>query len=932
MRKLLFLISFLLANAFLFAQSGTVTGTLLDAEGNPIPGVTIMVKGTKVATVTDLDGNYSIDCNVGETLVFSFIGMKTQQQQVTADMFTSTFEKPIKRPKPVVKKPVQIIQNKAYAEKLSREKLNQSGHFDMYSAPFRWQLSRNKNYNYFYGNRFLRIDESDSIFSFVSTPEPFRWEVEIGAYFSSKTVQSLPKLQTQYAQGRPYLGENTWFGAETNELFAFGPKIENLVFDGSDYAYNENGRLIPKNSSRSLSAKAYNPYDIFKPAFVFRNSVNLRFMRNNCFFLLNYNNRHENGFFEGTSLKNNNLKAVYEQKRNSYKFKLAAEINTLNNKLINTNALWTKTMREIMLTPPTFDNAQGFTTADSELRSSAPETRLNPYFLLNTSLNDVENRYLNVFFDNSYQFDGLTAFLSLKYEKNTSKENFAEPKLLTNTDNIYRHIETIDTENFLTKGGIKINWYRELNFESRAVLISEKLNFDRVTSSSVNFDNKLNRNTLNWTQNLTYRPDYIQGFFITASNTSYFDASKNKLFLPSLGISENFADLFYSSVLTYLKLYTNFTFAVVEQPLYFSDKSYETIPYTIDNLNTFVENRELFYNNKLELETRKSISVGLDAYFFNSKLLFETQYENTLSENSIFPVYTANDFKLQNVASILKHNFEASLKYRLGYNYNFFSWISELQFSKFVATVEELYGNETQIPIAGFQSVSKNLIENQEVGVIVGSAYKRNENDEMIIGTDGFPLVSEEKQIIANPNPDFTMTFENTITHKGLLSLYILLEWQKGGQIWNGTKNILNYYGLSELSAAERNITDYIFEGVTENGETNSTPVDFANPANGLEENRWFRYGETGVAEDGIEKADFLRISELSLYIKPIRNSRQVVRNLNIKLYVKNLLTLTNYTGASPDVFFNNYIQGQGLDIFNLPETRELGLGFSIKF
>jgi len=58
-----------------FAQEKTVTGKVSDASG-PLPGVTVVVKGTNTGTQTDFDGNYSISASVGSVLQFSFIGMK----------------------------------------------------------------------------------------------------------------------------------------------------------------------------------------------------------------------------------------------------------------------------------------------------------------------------------------------------------------------------------------------------------------------------------------------------------------------------------------------------------------------------------------------------------------------------------------------------------------------------------------------------------------------------------------------------------------------------------------------------------------------------------------------------------------------------------------------------------------------------------------
>jgi TonB-linked SusC/RagA family outer membrane protein len=64
-----------------FAQEKTVTGKVSDASG-PLPGVTVVVKGTNTGTQTDFDGNYSIKTTTGAVLQYSFIGMKNVEMTV----------------------------------------------------------------------------------------------------------------------------------------------------------------------------------------------------------------------------------------------------------------------------------------------------------------------------------------------------------------------------------------------------------------------------------------------------------------------------------------------------------------------------------------------------------------------------------------------------------------------------------------------------------------------------------------------------------------------------------------------------------------------------------------------------------------------------------------------------------------------------------
>jgi len=65
-----------------FWQSA-ITGTISDATG-PLPGVTIYVKGTSSSAVSDENGRYSIAAAIGDTLIFSFIGFKDNEQVVSS--------------------------------------------------------------------------------------------------------------------------------------------------------------------------------------------------------------------------------------------------------------------------------------------------------------------------------------------------------------------------------------------------------------------------------------------------------------------------------------------------------------------------------------------------------------------------------------------------------------------------------------------------------------------------------------------------------------------------------------------------------------------------------------------------------------------------------------------------------------------------------
>ena len=63
-----------------------ISGVVKDEFGDPMPGVSILVKGTTVGTVTDLDGRYTLDAAPGQVLQYSFIGYKTEELTVGSSL------------------------------------------------------------------------------------------------------------------------------------------------------------------------------------------------------------------------------------------------------------------------------------------------------------------------------------------------------------------------------------------------------------------------------------------------------------------------------------------------------------------------------------------------------------------------------------------------------------------------------------------------------------------------------------------------------------------------------------------------------------------------------------------------------------------------------------------------------------------------------
>src|SRR5215217_2195382 len=95
MKKLLqslFILLFVAGNAM--AQDRTITGTVTGKDdGQPLPGVTVVIKGTRNGTQTSADGKFALSVPSGSAeLVFSYLGYISQTQAISGNVVNVTLE------------------------------------------------------------------------------------------------------------------------------------------------------------------------------------------------------------------------------------------------------------------------------------------------------------------------------------------------------------------------------------------------------------------------------------------------------------------------------------------------------------------------------------------------------------------------------------------------------------------------------------------------------------------------------------------------------------------------------------------------------------------------------------------------------------------------------------------------------------------------
>ena len=141
----------------------------------------------------------------------------------------------------------------------------------------------------------------------------------------------------------------------------------------------------------------------------------------------------------------------------------------------------------------------------------------------------------------------------------------------------------------------------------------------------------------------------------------------------------------------------------------------------------------------------------------------------------------------------------------------------------------------------------------------------------------------------------------------------------------------MDYYGKSLKTEIERNITGYVFPGVTTSGAINTTAVSFYNPQLPVEQNRWVRYGIAGTSEDNIIDASYFRLNNVKVtYDGKLNNKNEL--SYQVSLFANNVFILSkNNTAFINNPLFNS-VETTGLQFFNPVLAFNSGIAINLKF
>ncbi|MBA3649750.1 MAG: SusC/RagA family TonB-linked outer membrane protein [Chitinophagales bacterium] len=453
--------------------------------------------------------------------------------------------------------------------------------------------------------------------------------------------------------------------------------------------------------------------------------------------------------------------------------------------------------------------------------------------------------------------------------------------------------------------------------------------------------------------------------------SSTLPGKNNNFFFPSANIGWVFTDalgLSTSETFGYGKLRASAA-RVGKDPLPFSLQTYYTSATIFDGFTsgiTFPFNSIPGYqlangtnvigNPNLKPEFTNSYEGGLDLSFFKNRLSFNGTYYYSKTTGQIFtvPIAPSTGFAaaLLNAGEIRNQGVELTLGITPVKTKGGFQWDLTFNWSTNKSKVVSLATGVDNLFLGGFQNGAVYAVVGKPYGQIFGPAFVKSTDGQLIIDDNpenagfgyGDPIPGSQNTVLGDVNPDWIGSGISSFSFKGF-ALSFQVDIRQGGDVWNGTRGALDYFGTGAETANRGTTT--VFQGLLGHLDATGNVVHFA--ADGsevagpggantttttLDQFYWQNIGSSfiGPAEPSVEDGSYVKLREVSIgYALPSKMTSTIgLSSLSFALFGSNFILHTDYQGVDPETSLVGPANGQGLDYFNNPGVKTFGVRLNL--
>ena len=324
----------------------------------------------------------------------------------------------------------------------------------------------------------------------------------------------------------------------------------------------------------------------------------------------------------------------------------------------------------------------------------------------------------------------------------------------------------------------------------------------------------------------------------------------------------------------------------------------------------------------LKPEFTTEYEVGTELRFLKNRIGLEfTYFENKNTDGIIglrISPTSGAAISIENTGQTSSKGIEAGLKVT-PIKAKDFSWEVNFNFSRIRSLVEETHPKTDRIYMGGFSgSPAIYAVKGERYGSIVGSAYMRDANRNILVGSNGKPML-QSGQVLGHVEPDWTGSVGTTFKYKGVY-LTAQLDIRQGGYLFNGTEELLDFYGVSAKTLERENGTT-VFPGVTSAGTPNTTAI-------AINQN----YYNSLPTEAYVYKNNWVKLREISLGYSFRPAGFDFIRSIDVGVFGRNLFLWTKVPHIDPESSSFGTGNAQGVSRFAFPSTRSFGVNLKVQF
>lgn len=956
------------------AQGKVVTGTVNDSSGDPLPGVTIMVKGTTNGAVTNIDGSYSINnVNSEDVLVFSFVGTVSQEAPVGAkSVLDVTMQDDIVSLEEIVvvgygtqkKKDVTGSVAVVDKEELAQRPNSQVGALIQGKAAGVQVLSSSGKPSQGLNIRIRGTNSinagSDPLYVVDGVPTTDTRSINpadiesvsilkdaaSGAIYGAQAANGVVIITTKGGSGKPMVTFNSYGGY--SEVWKTIP-----VLEARDY------RDLMIEMGQNTDWNQYNENTNWQDE-IFQKGVSQNYQ-------LAFSGSNENANYYVSGGWTAQEGAVRSSKMDRASFKINLDQQIYDWLKLGTRLAYTKysdvdvtdnqnvNSGGVLLGALSTPSIIGIYNPDGTFTSNPFQNWENP--VASTDGSDREFNNTRILANAYLEFSFLKNF---KFKTNLGIDNsngiydyFLDPfgtsygralsgRGINNTnnssyrifDNTLNYNKTIGKHAIEALGGVISQYWL---WENSAITTE---NFSGDGIKTVNAGSlithaeatKTEKSNLSYIGRLNYSFDdkYLVSANFRADGSSVFGPKNRWGYFSAFSLGWRISE---ESFLRDVKFLSDLKLRAgagvvgndqIENYAYLGRVG-GGANYPIGGIAQPGTYPASIQNETLKWEESRQLNVGLDVSLFNNRisLAADAYVKNTadLLLNAPLPRTTGFDNALQNIGEIQNKGLEFNLN-----TVNLdseVSWRTNLNVSFNRNEVLDIVGQEIflgSIPGRGEASLVR---EGLPMGTLYGYNYGGVDpatGNAFYIAQDGestFTPAPEDRVIIGDANPDFIYGFTNTVSYKGI-SLLVFLQGSQGNDILNATR--IETEGMTD----PKNQTSAVLNRWQAPGDVTDIP-----------RSSWGNTDNSRISTRFIEDASYMRIKTISIgYDFPSKwLSKAKIQGLKVYVTGENLWTFTNYSGFDPEVnAFGASNTARGIDYGTYPQTRNLIFGLNLTF